>query len=231
MKPLVRRNTNTSLPLDSAMQKLASLCLVALLLAPARGAENASDWTEEANKDGVTILSRKREGTSLKEFRGVGSIDAPTAVVFAVLDDTDAYSSFMPYTSESRVLKRAKDFMIAYQRLDLPMVSDRDYTLRSDHSKSNGPDGTTFRIHWTPANDLGPAEKTGVQRVNICEGGWVLEPGAKGTTRATYTIFTDSGGVIPAFVANNGSKIAIRKLFEAVRKQVHVPKYANHSAQ
>lgn len=213
------------------MNKLASLCLVALLTAPLRAADNQGDWTEEASKDGLTILSRKREGTSLKEFRGVGSIDAAPATVFAVLDDTDAYSSFMPYTTESRVLKRAKDFIIAYQRLDLPMVNDRDYTLRSEHTKISGPEGTTYRIRWAPANDLGPAEKSGVQRVNICEGGWLLQPSGSGATKATYTIFTDSGGVVPAFIANNGSKIAIRKLFEAVRKQAHVPKYAARSGE
>ena len=204
---------------------LASLAVLLLIL-PLHAAENDSGWTVEANKDGVSVQSRKHEGSALKEFRGIGVIEAPPASVFAVLDDAEAYPSFMPYTSECRVLKRAKDFMIAYQRLDLPLVNDRDYTLRSEHSKSNGPGGQTFRIHWVPANDLGPAAKAGVQRVTICEGGWLLEPQGAGATKATYNIFTDSGGAVPSFIANNGSRIAIHKLFEAVRKKVREPKYA-----
>ena len=48
----------------------------------------------------------------------------------------------------------------------------------------------------------------------------------KTKTRAIYTIYTDSGGALPAFVANSGSRIAIRKLFDAVRKQVKDPRYA-----
>ncbi len=208
------------------MKRIVLFSLLVSLALPVGAAENDSEWKEEANKDGLIIQSRKREGSALKEFRGIGTIEAAPATVFAVLDDAEAYPSFMPYTSECRVLKRAKDFMIAYQRLDVPLMSDRDYTLRSEHSKTSGPDGPTFRIHWTPANNLGPAEKAGVQRVTVCDGGWLLEPKGPGATRATYSVFTDSGGAIPAFIANNGSRIGIRKLFDAVRKQVREPKYA-----
>ena len=132
----------------------------------------------------------------------------------------------MPYTAECRVLKREKDTVVAYQRLDLPMVSDRDYTLRSKNETWLGPEGPIYRIRWAPANEQGPAAKPGVQRVQVCEGGWLLEPQRDGTTRATYSIFTDSGGALPPILANNGSRMAIRKVFEAIRKQVRDPKYA-----
>jgi len=186
----------------------------------------ASDWTAEAKANGVAIHSRIRKGATLKEFRGAGVIDAPPAMVFAVLDDAESFASFMPYTAESRVLKRDKNSVLGYQRLDLPLVSDRDYTLRSERVKWLGPEGMIYRIHWTPANDLGPAPAPGVLRVNVCEGGWLLEPQGSGATRATYTIYTDSGGAIPPIIANSGSKVAIRKVFEAIRKQVKDPKYA-----
>ncbi len=45
------------------------------------------------------------------------------------------------------------------------------------------------------------------------------------TTQATYQIYTDSGGGLPAFLANRGSQMAIPKLFDALRKQVRDPKY------
>ena len=201
---------------------------MALVVAPAGASANSTtEWREEASKDGVVIHSRTREGSAIKEFRGIGTIEAAPAAVFAVLDDTEAYPSFMPYTSECRVVKRTKDFLIAYQRLELPLLSDRDYTLRSEHAKWLGPEGAIYRIRWTPANQLGPAAKPGVLRVNVCEGGWLLEPDGSGSTRATYVIYTDSGGAIPPIIANNGSRVAIRKVFEAIRKQVREPKYAD----
>jgi hypothetical protein len=62
--------------------------------------------------------------------------------------------------------------------------------------------------------------------VKLCEGGWFLEPTGPNGPRATYTVYTDSGGVIPAFIKNTGSQIGIRKIFAAIRKQVRDPKYA-----
>jgi len=186
----------------------------------------ATAWAPESTSRGVLIHSRLRNGSPLKEFRAVGVIDALPGTVFAVLDDTDTYPRFMPYTSECRVLKREKDWVLAYQRLELPLVSDRDYTLRTRHDSWSGPDGPIYRMRWEPANDLGPAVRPGVLRVNMCEGGWLLEPDGAASTRATYLIYTDSGGAIPPLIANNGSRVAIRKIFEAIRKQVKDPKYA-----
>src|SRR5438094_10358071 len=87
-------------------------------------------------------------------------------------------------------------------------------------------EGFVFMSHRTTANDLGPAEKKGVVLVKICDGGWLLEPDGAIKTRATYSVYTDSGGMIPAFIANRASQTGISKLFAAVRKQVKNPKYA-----
>jgi hypothetical protein len=62
--------------------------------------------------------------------------------------------------------------------------------------------------------------------VKLCEGSWLIEPSGPNQTRATYSICTDSGGALPAFVANAASEIGIRKIFTAVRKQVKLAKYS-----
>jgi hypothetical protein len=79
--------------------------------------------------------------------------------------------------------------------------------------------------HWSPANELGPAERKDVVRVKLCEGKWLLEPEGVTKTRATYSIYTDSGGFIPSFLANHVSLTGIKRLFAAIRKQVRDPKY------
>ncbi len=183
-------------------------------------------WKEEGNRDRIAIYSRSRMGSAVLEFKSVGTIDAPSSAVFAVLNNPEGYPEFMPYTQECRVLTRSPACTVAYQRLELPLVEDRDYTLRSENFKKAGPNGPIYRIKWKPANDLGPAEKPGVIRVKVCEGGWLIEPDGAGGTRATYLIYTDSGGAIPAAIANTGSRMAIRKIFAAIRKEVHEPRYA-----
>lgn len=183
-----------------------------------------SEWKLISNKEGVILYRRDREMTN--ESKAIGEIAAPAAVVRAVLNDVESYTSFMPYTVECRVLKRDGNSVLAYQRISAPMTSDRDYTVRMRSSSKPAEGGTSYVSEWEAENKLGPPEKPGVVRVNLCDGSWLLEPTGPNTTRATYTIYTDSGGAIPAFIKNTGSQIGIRKLFAAIRKQARDPKYA-----
>jgi hypothetical protein len=146
-------------PATITARRLASVVCVAVAALTFTAAEqpSASEWTAEGGGNGITIHSRTRAGSAIKEFRGIGVIDAPPAAVFAVVDDSEAYPSFMPYTAEARVLKRDKDTVINYQRLRVPLVSDRDYTLRSENARWNGPEGPIYRVRWAPANNVGPA--------------------------------------------------------------------------
>lgn len=187
-----------------------------------------SEWKFISNKEGVTLYRRDREVTN--ESKAIGEIAAPAAVVHAVLNDVESYASFMPYTVECRVLKRDGHSVLAYQRISAPMTSDRDYTVRMRSSSRPAEGGTSYVSQWEAENKLGPPEKPGVVRVNLCDGSWLLDPTGPNTTRATYTIYTDSGGAIPAFIKKTGSQIGIRKLFAAIRKQARDPKYAKAAA-
>jgi hypothetical protein len=206
---------------------IVAAVLLASLPAGVRAAEpdlSAGEWKLISEKEGVTLYRRQRPVTN--ESKAIGEIAASTDVVHAVIGDLDSYASFMPYTAECRVLKRDGDSVIAYQRISAPMASDRDYTVRVRSSAKKVEAGTSYYHHWAADNALGPPEKSGVVRVKLCEGSWLLEPTGPNTTRATYMIYTDSGGIIPKFIKESGSQIGIRKLFAAIRKQARDPKYA-----
>ena len=203
-----------------------------LLLAPAfcvasePAPSGTSDgWTLSGESNGVVLYSRPRPGSPLKEFKAVAEIEAPAQTVHRVIDDIEAYRSFMPFMTECRLIKREGDSIITYQRLSPKICRDRDYTLRIRETSWAGANGLVYLNRWEPANELGPAEKKGVLRVKLCEGEWLLEPEDATKTRATYTVYTDNGGAIPAFIANSASKIGIGRLFVALRKQVKDPKY------
>ena len=115
------------------------------------------------------------------------------------------------------MVKREADSIVGYQRLSPKIVADRDYTLRVWNKSWPAADGLVFLIRWAPANELGPPEKKGVVRVKICDGGWLLEPDGAIRTRATYSVYTDTGGLIPALIANYASQTGISRLFEAVK--------------
>jgi hypothetical protein len=183
-------------------------------------------WQLATDAKDVIIYSRPHAESNLKEFKAIGFIDAPSYAVGAVIDDFENYPKFMPYTLECRLIKRDGDAVIGYQRVSPKICEDRDYTLRVLKKSSSGPKGLTYMSQWKTANELGPPERKGVVRLKVCNGSWLLEPDGPTRTRATYSIYSETGGFIPPFIANHASITGIKKLYAAIRKQAKEPKYA-----
>ncbi len=198
----------------------------ASLSAVAEPEPTPGEWKLISNRENVELYRRTRPGSGHYESKAIGDIAASTTIVQAVIDDVDSYSSFMPYTVESRILKREDNSVVGYQRISTPLLKDRDYTLRVRKTAKKVEGGITYLNQWATENALGPPEKPGIVRVKLCEGSWLFEPIGPNLTRATYTVYTDSGGPIPGFIKNVGSQIGIRKIFDAVRSQVCDPKYS-----
>lgn len=190
-----------------------------------KAADPNEGWKPATKTKQVAIYSRPHPDSHLKEFKAIGAIDAPTRAVQAVLDDWASYPNFMPYMAECRLVKREGDSIVGYQRISPKICADRDYTLRIWNKSWPAAGGLVFMSRWASANQLGPPEKKGVVRVRLCEGSWLLEPDGATKTRATYSLYTDTGGMIPALIANYSSQTGISRLFEAIRKQVKNPKY------
>jgi len=211
------------------MRPCVPLCLFFLLavnLAAALAADGGDGWAVANKSDNLTVFTRPHEGSSIRECKAVGIIDAEPIVVKRVLDDTAEYPKFMPYVVESKTISRTSDGRVGYQRVSPPIVGERDYTVRVKcESKACPTGGMIYCNRWEVANDLGPAEIKGVTRVKITQGSWLLEPAGGGKTVATYTIYSDSGGGIPTFLLNSANKTAIPKLFDAVGKQCKLSKY------
>src|SRR5437870_2391441 len=192
----------------------------------AKSADATDGWKLATERNGVTIYTRPHSGSLLKEFKAVGEIAAPSRAVCEVIEDVDAYPSFMPYMAECRLLRREGDSLVSYQRISPKICRDRDFTLRSYKTSWPSAAGLVYSNRWESSNTLGPAKKLGVVRVELCQGSWLLEPTGANRTYATYSVYTDTGGLIPAFIANHFSLTGIGEGFAAVRKQVKEPKYS-----
>jgi len=204
--------------------------LFAVGIPAGRSGEVADGWALANHSDNLTVYTRPHEGSSIRECKAVGIIDAEPIVVKRVLDDTTEYPKFMPYVVETKIITRTADERVGYQRISPPIVGDRDYTVRVKcESAPCAAGGMIYCNSWDAANDLGPAEIKGVTRVKITQGSWLLEPAGPGKTRATYTIYSDSGGGVPTFLLNSANKTALPKLFDAIRKQARLSKYQGRS--
>src|ERR1700749_4622311 len=178
---------------------------------------HASDWQEVSRKLDFAIFIRHRHASRIEEVRGVGEFRAPLSVLKGVLADVAKYSEFMPYTKESRVLP--EDAQLCYMVLTPPLVGSLDYTIRVHEELVKNPDGgTSYHSSWDIANTDGPAPRPGITRVTINEGSWLLEPNGN-STRATYTLYTDGGG-IPPLLMNFANKQSVSRLFDALRDRI-----------
>ena len=220
---------------------IPALSLLVLAIAvPAFGTDPTEEgWVLKKQTDNLTIYNREKEGSDIKELLAIGIIDAPPARVFKVVGDYENFKDFMPYTVASHVIKtepyQGKTRTWWFTRLNLPLVSDRYYTL----VLTDGKEGDSYKSEWFMAKDLPPDPAWGDPSIAAYQGKgsepvktrenkgyWLFEPVEGGTkTRAHYYVYTDPGGAIPTSIANKANSIAVPKLFNAVRERVKDPKY------
>jgi hypothetical protein len=178
---------------------------------------HATEWQEVSRKFNLAIYIHHRPDSPIEEVRGVGEFNVPLSVLKGILADVVKYSEFMPYTKESRVLPQ--NAQLCYMVLTPPLVGSLDYTIRVHEASVKNPDGSTsYHSRWELANTDGPPPRPGVTRVTINEGSWLLEP-IGNQTRATYTLYTDGGG-IPPLLMNFANKQSVSRLFEALHARM-----------
>jgi Polyketide cyclase / dehydrase and lipid transport len=188
----------------------------------------ASDWTQISTNPNLTVFTKERTGSQIKELRAIGVVDAPSWVIHNVLDQVADYPEFMPYTSKAELIERKPHAAIIYFRWDPPLIGPRDVTVSvAVNSTRLAGDRTSYRLEWAPINTAGPSPVAGVTRITLDEGSWNLEPTEDGKkTAVTYDLFTDGGGGLPSFVINMANRQSVSDLFDAIRKQVTLPKYS-----
>ena len=168
---------------------------------------------------GFGVWTREKPGVDVREVKAVGEIDAPPAKVFDIVTDYEHQKGNLPYVEDQKVFARTESEVVFWTVADFPMVSRRDWVLKSKLEKNF--EGGKYRASWEPFEvKEAPPPSEGVIRLKVNTGSWTLEPldgGAR--TRGTYYLFTDPGGSIPSFIANKANTKALPDLFEAVRKR------------
>ncbi|MGQ0506988.1 MAG: START domain-containing protein [Myxococcaceae bacterium] len=192
------------------------ISLISLMILAA-SPDTGPGWEQSAREDGITVFSREKAGTPVREMKAIGLIDADPQAVWKALRDYAHYDKTMPYTEESKVLEAESDGKVIYfySVVNAPLVSRRDYVIKLvDESDGSG----TLLVTWSAVDGKMP-EKDGRVRVKINDGFWRLEPRENGKkTFATYYVYTDPGGAVPKWIINKANKGAVPDVFRALRK-------------
>lgn len=201
---------------------VAALLLVAL--SAQAGERGKGAWKEVQDDDGITVWTRDVQGSSVREVKAQGAIDAPIDRIWDVLVSVEKYTEFMPYVLEAKVLERpSASESVEYQRIDPPFVDMRDYVLRVQLDKNT----TTgvYKRTWSPVEGKGPQPCSDCVRLTVVDGSWTLERVGEQQTLVTYYLYTDPGGSIPAWVANKANSTSVPDLLTAVKKRSLNPSY------
>lgn len=154
--------------------------------------------------EGVTVYSH---GQSQElHFAAETRFAAPPWQVQQALLDYEGQLGHIHRLAESRILQRGPDLLLVYQRLGMPVIDDRDYTLLVRWGRRDG-------IRWVAFHAVrsGPAPRSGVVRVPRHSGGWRLQPIEGGrATFARYETLMDLGGWVPMWMARQsaGAEVA-----------------------
>jgi len=194
---------------------LAHALPLLLLLADPEG------WELSTKDEGISIYSREKKGSSVREMKAVGIIDGAPKDVWDAIRDYPHYVQTMPYTDEAKVLSTEGDGKVIYfySLINPPLVDRRDYVIKISDD-SDWKDGAGFlKVSWTISNNPDQPERKDVVRVKINDGYWILEPRENGTkTYATYYLYTDPGGSVPKWIVNKGNNTAVPNVFRSIRK-------------
>jgi hypothetical protein len=166
-----------------------------------------------AKTRGVVVY--KNNSSDVIWIGAVGIIPAPPDKVFQALLEYDRQAGKIERVSEATVLSRDQNSLFVYERLNLPIISDRDFVLRVTH----GQDLTRRWIRYQAVSDQGPGPRPGIVRVTRHTGAWELVPTQGGNATIARCEFRISlGGMLPLWLAKSRAGKEIPQLFSDICK-------------
>jgi len=196
--------------------------LAFVLLASVGGADDAG-WQHHGERDGIAIDERSSGNSRVRELRLTTRSPVPPAVIMATIWRHEDYIQFLPYLKRLDVLRDDGDTKLIHEQIRVPVVKDRDLTVRVTRAAS--PDTGAYEITSVAAPDDGPPETRDHVRVRTSAARWNLTPAAGGGTDVTYTIRADAGGLLPAWIVDTFERDAAVKILRAMldRSRLRAP--------
>ena len=154
-------------------------------------------------EDGITVEEEVDASRSLPILTGTVMMSASADQIAAWVGAVHTYTDWQHNCEEARVLPQSDGSRLTYNRIGSPWpVSDRDVVLRS--TRTNATDGS-IRIEFRSTEDANLAVPSGVVRMPRLAGSYDLTP-VEGGTQVVYTVDSDPGGSLPAWLVRQASK-------------------------
>lgn len=134
------------------------------------------------------------------------TINAPRETVFKVVSDYERYPEFLSEVKGIRTFNRQGNQVDVQYTAEI--VKTIKYTLRLSEDKPG-------KVSWAFIDG---------EFMKDNKGGWVLEDGGNGTTKATYSIEVEVGMLVPKAIVNGLVDSQLPKLLENFKKRIESQK-------
>ena len=184
-------------------------------------------WDLVNDSNGIYVYTHSKHDSDIHEVLVATEILAPPWCVNAVLTDYQHHPDFMPYVSETVVLRDEPAKVSVFQQLDffpLP-VTNRYYSIRIV-SVSNLFGAGSYQIGWRLENEKSFVRKGQGIPVHVNIGSWELRPINNGTyTSVNYYHLANPGGWLPTWIINKAIIKVLPMMIKALKQQVTTSLY------
>ncbi len=169
-------------------------------------------WRPDGVVDGMQVELREVPGSAYDEIRVHTRRDGKLpALCEAIFDGSpEKGGSFL----RRDVFRRTARERWTYERIAIPLASDRDYVL---HVEMDVPPARgRCEISFQTATDAAHPPVPGVVRIPVIRGHWSLAPAPEGGVGVTYQVYSDPGGSLPPFLVRGGQRRAAIDFLEQI---------------
>lgn len=174
---------------------------------------------EVARTHGTTLVERRPRADGFMELRASTVTDVTPDLVAETFWSrrVRGVSAVKHYL----VIKQTDDEKVLYQQLKLPVVKDRDYTVRI--KRYADPANGLFQFESACESDAGPPPNAEHVRVSRCHSHLTVERLADGQTRVSYTTWADTAGRIPKWIVNLLAPKAAHEFLDKLLEEARTP--------
>ncbi|MCX5849574.1 MAG: START domain-containing protein [Deltaproteobacteria bacterium] len=205
-----------------------TIFIIYILIGAAWAADD--NWKKIGESDGIEGYARPTIRSSVDEIKAVGIVDAPIAVLEAVIRDISVMPEYIFLCKEAALIntpdmKSGGDVVYFYSLTDLPFpVSDRDAVAKSLWSidKSTG----TVYCHTEGIKTSYKLSKD-IVRTPLSIIDCTLIPRGTDKTEVIYQVLGDPCGALPSFIVNMLTNDYGIKTVAGLRQMVKKDKFRN----
>lgn len=187
-------------------------------------------WKKIGESDGIAGFTRPTAKSSVDEIRAVGIVNAPVAVVEAVIRDISIMPQYMFLCKEAALIntpemKSAGDAVYFHSVTDMPFpVSDRDAVVKSVWSVDRKTGAVYCRAKGLKTTFR---QNKDIVRMPLLIIECTLAPKGEDKTEVIYQVLGDPGGELPSWLVNMLTSDYGIKTIAGLRKMVSREKFRN----